>query len=65
MHIFHVSAERESGRLKDEMKRYDLERTDLREKLNIYEVDFECDISGMMHTRMIFPELHFQNKQDN
>ena len=31
-------AEREEGRLKDEMRRLHLEREDLKEKMNIYEV---------------------------
>ena len=38
--MFCFSAERESGRLRDEMKRFDLERIDLREKLNVYEVHY-------------------------
>jgi UDP-glucose:O-linked fucose beta-1,3-glucosyltransferase len=32
------AAEREEGRLKDEMRRLHLEREDLKEKMNIYEV---------------------------
>lgn len=32
------SAEREEGRLKDEMRRLQLEREDFKEKMNIYEV---------------------------
>lgn len=39
VHIVCVcTAEREEGRLKDEMRRFHLEREDLKEKMNIYEV---------------------------
>ena len=37
--LFSRPAEREGGRLRDEMKKMDLGRTDLKEKLNVYEVE--------------------------
>ena len=37
------TAERETGRLKDEMKRFELERTDLKDKMNTYEVSFHSE----------------------
>ena len=36
-----MTAEREEGRLKDEMRRLRLDREDLKEKMNIYEVGEE------------------------
>ena len=36
--VYSSTAEREEGRLKNEMKRLHSEREDLKEKMNIYEV---------------------------
>ena len=41
---FLATAEREEGRLKDEMRRLRVEREDLKEKMNIYEVGLNCKI---------------------
>lgn len=62
------SAEREEGRLKDEMRRLQLEREDFKEKMNIYEVmrwNAEILLSFGDHLKSFFFSFYVEHDFQN